>query len=365
MLLRFRPNQGKHVRVKRWISLFIGLVFSLFFLWLGFRNLAWNDLWDILRDINPLWLVLTVPVYAVATYLISWRWYSLLRPVQDVPPHRLFKIVYIGYMANNLLPFRLGEVMRAYVLKRRDNVPIPPTLTTILIERIFDGLTMLTFIFTALLFVGDKIGSTLQSVVVVTTPLFFAALLVFLGLASAPNAARKIYTPIIKNLLPTGPRQKILGLMEHFLTGLEALRSGRAVIGVVVFSFASWAVEATTYWIVMQAFDFEVSFFVMLLVIGFSTLTTVLPSTSGYVGTFHAAAILTLTAFDVSKADAASFALVIHATLWAQATLIGFIYLLREGLHWSDFGKAQTEVEQAEHESERPTIELRSEETLA
>ncbi len=362
MLLRFRPHQGKHILVKRWISLFIGLIFSLFFLWLGFRNLKFDDLWDILRGINPLWLLLTVPVYGVATYLISWRWYSLLRPVKDVPPSRLFKIVYIGYMANNLLPFRLGEVMRAYVLKRRDAVPIPPTLTTILIERIFDGLTMLTFIFTALIFVDDKIGDTLRTVVTVATPLFFAALLVFLALAAAPNLARKIYTPIISTLLPGGPRQKALSLMEHFLSGLEALRSGRALVGVVVFSFASWTVEATTYWIVMQAFDFEVSFFVMLLVIGFSTLTTVLPSTSGYVGTFHAAAILTLTAFDVARVDAASFALVIHATLWIQATLIGFIYLIREGLHWSDFGKAQAEVEQAE---QHPAIEFRSEETLA
>ncbi|MBI5930100.1 MAG: flippase-like domain-containing protein [Chloroflexi bacterium] len=354
--------------MKRWISLLIGLVFSLFFLWLGFRNLKFDDLWDILRDINPLWLLLTVPVYGIATYLISWRWYALLRPVKDVPPRRLFKIVYIGYMANNLLPFRLGEVMRAYVLKRHDDVPIPPTLTTILIERIFDGLTMLTFIFTALLFAGDKIGTTLRTVVAVTTPLFFVALLVFLALAAAPDLARKIYTPIISTLLPSGLRQKVLALMEHFLSGLEALRSGRALVGVVVFSFASWAVEASTYWIVMHAFDFQVSFFVMLLVIGFSTLTTVLPSTSGYVGTFHAAAILTLTAFDVPRVDAASFALVIHATLWIQATLIGFIYLAREGLHWSDFGRAQTEVEQAEHQTEleqHSTIELRNEETLA
>lgn len=357
--------------MKRWISLLLGLIFSLFFLWVGFRNLDFDELWKIVRGINPLWLLLTVPVYAAATYLISWRWYFLVRPVKDVPPQRLFKIVYIGYMANNLLPFRLGEVMRAYVLKRRDNVPIPPTLTTILIERIFDGLTMLTFIFTALLFVGDEIGDTLQTAVIIATPLFFAALFIFLALAAAPNRARKIYTRLIETFLPGALRQKVLDLMEHFLSGLEALRSGKALAGVAIFSLGSWAVEATTYWVVMQAFDFEVSFFVMLLVIGFSTLTTVLPSTSGYVGTFHAATILTLTAFDVGRADAASFAVVIHATLWIQATLIGFIYLIREGFHWSDFGKAQAEVEEAEeaeeskHQNDRQPAEFKTTEALA
>ncbi len=332
---------------KQRTSLLIGIIGSLFFLWLGFRGLSLSDLWDTLRDIDLAWVLLAMPVYYIAIYILTWRWYYLLRPVKDVHPNRLWPVVAIGYMANNLLPLRLGEVMRAYVLKRNDDVPITPTLTTIFIERIFDGLVMLAFIFAALLFV-DFEEPTLNTVIWITSPLFFGALLAFLWLASNPDKTQRLYTWLIGKFVPVRFRDALLDIAVQLMGGLAALRSKRTLAQVIVFSLWSWTVEASTYWIVMQAFDFQVSFSVLLLVVGFGNLSTILPSTAGYIGTFHAVAILTLTAFDVEKAIAGSYAIVMHATLWLPVTLAGFYYLVRLGFRWRDFSTAQTVVQQAE-----------------
>jgi len=348
--------------LKQRTSLALGVAVSLFFLWLGFRGLNLNELLDTLGSVNLLWIAVAVPVYFVATYILTWRWYYLLRPVKDIHPNRLFPVVVIGYMANNLLPLRLGEVMRAYVLKRRDETPIAPTLTTIFVERVFDGLVMLTLIFIALFFV-DFEEPTLRTIIFLTSPLFFGALLLFFWLASAPDIARRLYSWLIKTFVPSPLQERALSVVEQLMSGLESLRSGRAMLQVIFFSLWSWLVESSTYWIVMQAFDFKVSFSVLLLVVGFGNLSTILPSTSGYIGTFHAVAILTLVAFDVDRVAAGSYAIVMHATLWLPITLAGLIFLIRLGFHWSDFRTAQEVVHNTEEaiDSTTPTQLLNDE----
>jgi glycosyltransferase 2 family protein len=332
---------------RRWASLLIGIAGSGFFLWLGFRGLDFSELWDTIRNIRFGWVGLAVPIYFIAIYILTWRWWYLLRSVQNVHPNRLYPVVVVGYMANNLLPFRLGEVLRAYVLKRRDSVAIPPTLTTIFVERVFDGLTMLTLIFAALLFVEFE-EPRLRTIILVTTPLFFGALALFFWIASNPEMTRRLTDWVTTRFLPAPVQEKVKNLSEELLTGLDALRSKQALAGIIFYSLFSWVVEASTYWFVMQAFDFSVSFPVLLLVVGFGNLSTILPSTAGYIGTFHAAAILTLTAFDVDRADAGSYAIVMHATLWLPITVVGFIAFLRMGFEWSEINRAQQVVQESE-----------------
>ena len=329
-------------------SLVLGLTVSLFFLWVGFRGLDVEELWNTIQHINFGWIFLAIPVYFFATYILTWRWWYLLRSVKPISANELFPIVLIGYMANNLLPFRLGEIMRAYVLKRRDQVPIAPTLTTIFVERIFDGITMLVLIFIALLFI-DFEEDTLRTVIFATTPLFFGALGVFFWLAIHPERTTRLVQWLTERLLPATLQEKIQELVASFLDGLKGLRSPRALAGIIFFSIASWTVESSTYWIVMQAFDFKVSFYVLLLVVGFGNLSTILPSTAGYIGTFHAVAILTLTAFDIDRTAAGSYAIVMHATLWLPITLAGFITLIQFGFKWQDFQQAQQAVNEEEH----------------
>jgi hypothetical protein len=299
--------------------------------------------WDGVQHARIGWLVPGIAVYFLAVWGRTWRWHYLLRTLKPIPLRRLFPIVVIGYMGNNVYPFRAGEVIRAYVLKRNENVNITASLATIIVERIFDGLVMLIFVFVALPFADFKEG-WLQDVIFYSTLLFWGAFLVFLVMALNPERTRRLYTGLFERLLPDKLGHIALKLADHFMLGLENLRHPRDLVMILVSSIFIWLTETTKYWFVMHAFDFEVSFFVLMVMTAVVNLATTLPSSPGYVGTFDTPGIETLKAYGVSEAMAASYTIVLHAALWLPITLLGFYYLYREGLSWKDFRRAREVV---------------------
>jgi len=325
--------------VRRYLTLGAGLVVSAFFAWLAFRSMDSAALFDAFGEIQLIYLPLAVLVYFVAAYLLGWRWHFLLRPIQTIHPHRLTSLVFIGYMGNNIYPARIGELIRAYVLKRRYGVAYAPSLAVILVERVFDGLVLVSFVLLASRLVIFE-DALLRTVITFTTPVFFGGVAVFVFFALRPDRAQAIYQPLIKRLTPARLRPKLLHLADTFMQGLLALRDPRLLALTFAASFASWTIEASTYWIVLRAFDFEVSFFVLMLVMGLANLTTILPSTPGYVGTFHGVVVLTLTAFGVADSTAGAYALVMHMVLWLPVTVTGAILLLAGGLSWADLNRA-------------------------
>lgn len=330
--------------MRRWLTFALGVIVSAFFAWLGFRGLDFEKLFDILGEIGLIWLPPAVIVYFVGAYILTWRWHYLLEPIKDIHANRLFPVVIIGYMGNNIYPARIGELIRAYILKRNENVSYAPSLAVILVERIFDGLVLLTFVLIALLFVEFE-EPLLQRIIQVAAPLFFGALVVFTLLAVRPQAARAVYTRVITAIIPQRFQEKLLDLVEKFLNGLVALRDPRLLVMTWFSSVGSWTVEASTYWVVLHAFDFRVNFWVLMLVMGLANLTTVLPSTPGYVGTFHGVVVLTLEAFNVAGETAGAYAIVMHMVLWLPVTLVGAVFLWRQGMGWADLDRASRYAE--------------------
>ncbi|NLX08898.1 MAG: flippase-like domain-containing protein [Chloroflexi bacterium] len=322
--------------------LLIGIVVSAVFLYIGLNGLHLGDVWDGVRNARIGWLVPGVAVYFLAVWGRTWRWHYLLRSLKPIPLQRLFPVVVIGYMGNNVYPFRAGEVIRAYVLKRNEDVSIPASLATIIVERIFDGLVMLIFVFVALPFADFK-ADWLKNIVFFSTLLFWGAFMVFLVMALQPERTRRLYTRLFERL-PGKIGGALRGLADHFMLGLENLRRPRDLFMTLVSSIFIWLTETTKYWFVMHAFDFEVSFFVLMVMTAVVNLATTLPSSPGYVGTFDTPGIETLKAYGVPEPLAASYTLVLHAALWLPITLLGFYYLYREGLSWQDFRRARETV---------------------
>lgn len=325
--------------LKRW-QLWVGLLISAFFLWLALRGLRLEEVWQALQAGNYVWLVPSVAVYFLAVWARTWRWDYMLRPLKHISVRRLFPVVVIGYMGNNVYPFRAGEVLRSYVLRRRENVPMSASLATVIVERVFDGLVMLIFVFAALPLAPLPSGS-LQNLVVLASALFFGALIFFFALAARPQWALRLAEMFAKTFLPERLRQPVLDLARQFLDGLESLRNFRNVLMIFLTSVVIWLLETVKYWFVMHAFDFEVSFFALMLMNGVVNLATTLPSAPGYVGTFDAPGIAVLTLYGVEEAIATAYTLVLHAALWLPITLLGFYYMIREGMGWSDFDRAR------------------------
>ena len=129
-----------------WLGIFISAVFVV----LALRGLKLDQVWHNIRNANYIWLVPSVLVYFAAVIVRTWRWGFMLRPLKRVSVPRLFPVVVIGYMGNNIFPFRAGELLRSYVLRQREDIPISSSLATVVVERVFDGLVMLAFVFVAL-----------------------------------------------------------------------------------------------------------------------------------------------------------------------------------------------------------------------
>jgi uncharacterized protein (TIRG00374 family) len=326
--------------MKKW-QFWLGVLISIVFIWLSLRGLRLNDFWQTVQKANYLWLLPGIGVYFVAVWVRAWRWHYLLGPIKKIPTKTMFPITTIGYMGNNIYPARAGEVLRAVILKRRESVPVSASLATIIVERIFDGVVMLAFVFVNLPELAKLTGSSgfvgnIQQVAVIGTGIFLGALAVFLLAAMFPQVTIRIGTWMIEHFVPQNLREKISGIMHKFLDGLASLRSPFNVLMVFFTSVIIWLLETGKYWFVMHAFNFEVKFFTLMLMNGIVNLATTIPSAPGYIGTFDAPGIAVLTAYGVDQATAAGYTLTLHVALWLPITLLGAYYMAREGLKWSD-----------------------------
>lgn len=323
---------------KHW-KFWLGVAISSVFLYLAVRDLKWDEFWVAINTANYLWLIPGIAIYFVGVWIRAWRWHYLLRPLKSISTNKIFSIVTIGYAGNNIFPARAGEVLRAFILKRRENVPISAALATIIVERIFDAVVMMAFVFVNLpelakLTSDSGFIGNIQTVAIWGTIIFFGALIVFLISAMLPQRTAKVGLWLIKTLLPQRFHLQIVELMNKFLDGIASLRSPANVLMVFFTSVVIWLLETGKYWFVMQAFEFRVSFFALLLVNGLVNLATTIPGAPGYIGTWEAVIVAVLVAYNVSGGEALGYAVVLHIALWLPITLLGSYYLTKEGIKW-------------------------------
>ena len=343
-LLSICPS-GTILPMKKW-QFWLGVLISIVFIWLALRGLRLEDFWDAVKQANYIWLLPGIAVYFVGVWVRAWRWHYLLGPIKKIPTKTMFPITTIGYMGNNIYPARAGEVLRAVILKRREGVSVSASLATIIVERIFDGVVMLAFVFVNLPELAKLTGASgfvgnIQQVAIIGTGVFLGALAVFLLAAMFPQVTAKFGLRLIERFAPKRLQMKITGIMHKFLDGLASLRSPFNVLMVFFTSVIIWLLETGKYWFVMQAFDFSVSFFALMLMNGIVNLATTIPSAPGYIGTFDAPGIAVLTAYGVEHSVAAGYTLVLHVALWLPITLLGAYYFAQEGIRWSDSLRAE------------------------
>jgi len=337
--------------MKRW-QFWLGVAISAFFIYRVLRDINFSELWQVFRHANYLWILPGVAVYFVAVWARAWRWHYLLRPLQSIPTRVMFPIVTIGYAGNNIYPARAGEVVRAVVLQKKTGIPVSASIATILVERIFDGVVMLAFVFLNLRELASLAGTfsvlgslSIQTVALWGTLFFLGALAVFLLAAMFPEFTEKILVFLTNRFLPERIHEKVLGLGMRFLSGLESLRSPQHVLMVFLTSVVIWLLETVKYWFVMVAFDFHVSFFTLMLMNGVVNLATTIPSAPGYIGTFDLPGIAVLQAYGVDYETAASYTLTLHFALWLPITVLGLYYMAREGVQWTRDVESYKQVE--------------------
>ena len=270
-----------------------------------------------------------------AAFILGWS--SILTGVNFVTTVHRLRLPEMGWFQMPLFVWALYATAWVQIVA---TPVVGITLLLIIVERVFDGLVMLLFVFFTLPQLS-VLPDFVRWMAVLGTVAFVGALVVFLALAAAPQRFAAVYTWLIARCVPSRFRAPLTGFLDRFSEGLSSLRSGRDILMIFVTSVFVWLMETVKYWFVMHAFHFQVSFFALMLMNGVVNLATTLPAAPGYVGTFDTPGIKVLEAFGVPLPVATAYTLVLHVALWFPVTALGAWYFAREGLHWSDVGKAR------------------------
>lgn len=312
-----------------------------------------------LAGVNYLYVVPAVALYFGAVYFRALRWRYLLTPVGVFPVGRLYPVVVIGYAANNLLPARLGELVRAYLLAQREACSAGAALGTVAVERLYDGLTLLAFAAVAgpaLVLLGafraapaGGLGKPELALAAITVAIFLSAL-VFLTMAASPRFQGLLQLAL--RLAPGRFRPKAAGLAGRFIQGLLVLNSPRKHLAVFLLSLPVWLLEGAVYYLVIYAFGIQHAFpsvavlvLVTALVTATSNLATALPASIGGIGPFEVVAQQTLVALGVGASVAAAYAGFLHlVALWLPVNLVGLALLWKQNLSLGRLLRPSAEV---------------------
>lgn len=331
-------------------SFWIGIaVTALLVGWFVWRN--WDKFPDMKRafqDADWRLALLSLPVYFLGLFVRTVRWQYLLRPVKKVSAFRLYPVVIIGLMANNVLPARAGELARAYVLGQRERISKTTSLGTIAVDRLFDGVTLIPLMLIVAAIAGDKanfrvFGHNLNfaGLGIVMTALFGVALGVLFYLALS-DRGRHLLHRMVHRFAPQRLKPHVEGLLLSFFDGLHALRSPVDLAIAWVMSLVSWLLEATMYYMVARAFGIHEGFEIFILMTAAANLAIAIVATQGGVGAFELVVSKTIIAFAGSAAaaaavqkDAAAYAIGLHALLLIPIVAIGVALMWSMDLSFS------------------------------
>ncbi len=308
----------------------LGLAVSGLLLYLMSRQVDITGVARAFGQANLAFLLPALALYFGGVVVRAVRWAVLLMPVRRVGVGRLFVVLVIGFMANDLLPLRAGEGVRAFMLWRQERLEPGATLATIVVERLLDGLALVAFILVAGLLV--PLESWLNQLAWVATGIFALGVAAVLGLALVPSPILSIAEAV---LAPLPARVRGLGvrLLTTFVDGLSVLRSGPATAAVLALSLAAWLLEASMYYVLMFSFPFQPRFIASILGTAVANLASMVPSSPGYVGTFDLSLMTVLAgSFGVDATLAAAYTGLVHASLLIPVILLGLFFVWRGGL---------------------------------
>lgn len=322
--------------------LWIGVLISVALLAFSLRNLKLDEFWRVLQTANLWWIAPGIALYFMAVWCRAWRWAFMLRPLgAPLSANRLFSTIVIGYMGNNIYPARIGEILRAWVLRRNEGIAMPSSLATVLLERVIDGLVMVAFVLIGLPRV-PSLSLEAARVIIIALIAFLGVIAVFFWFAAAPAMAERLSASIINKVAPVAARTPLMNMLSRFFAGAKSLSSPVDLAKIVLASVVVWLLETGKYWCLATAFGLSLPFDGLMLINGVSNLFTVIPGAPGAIGTFDAGGILAAEALGVPTSLASAYILVLHVALWLPVTLLGAFFMLRQGLHWADLKQAET-----------------------
>jgi uncharacterized protein (TIRG00374 family) len=321
-------------RVSRKIAL--SFVVSAALLYLAFRNVPIAELGAALRRVHPAWLALCVALSLVMMVFRTWRWQLELRPLTKIPLGRLWIVTTVAYLAINVMPARLGEVVRPWLLSRRSAVTFSNVVGNLVVEKTMDSVVILFYVLVGLLTVERlphwvRAGAVVPAAIAVT----LVALVALLWWRGEAFVDRRLLHRLPERL-GAGVKRVLAAVIE----GMRVLPDPRLLFAVFAISLTLWFMPILSSYVMIRAFDFSLPFSAAVVVFIFIGFGTALPNMPGMIGAFQYACVLALALFGVDKVDALAYGVVLNAVQFLTIVAQGLIALPLAGVRWSEIRRA-------------------------
>jgi glycosyltransferase 2 family protein len=330
--------------MNRGLQLLLGVGVSALCVWLSMKDVHVSEVVAALRSANRLGFVLVMAVTLLGFWVraVRWRWFIEAGRPLGVPS--LFSATMIGFMANNVLPFRLGEFVRPWALARRERLSKTTLLATIVVERAVDMLTLLA-IFGVTMIVHPIAENTDVGRLVQWGAHLLLTLCVGLTLfVVAVERNRRLAQALVRFVarpLPGAAGERVGVMLERFIEGLGLFRDVGRLSIVFGLSFAMFLCFACALAISLWSLGIDLPWYAGLVMLVITAIGIMVPAAPGYIGTLNIACTAGLALFGVGKAQSVPFSWFYFFSQWLPITAVGLIYLNREGLSLRSLGEAQ------------------------
>lgn len=317
----------------------IGFGISFLLLFLLFRKIDVNQLFVTLKTLDYRYLAAAVVLTLISYSSRAIRWHYLILPQKVAAPRNLLSATIICYMANNLLPARLGELARAIVFARKEKLEVSAVFATLVIDRLFDGFSVLVILVFTFFTVNLPPGmESLQQGLITggyVTSAIYIAVIVFLVFLKRSTVKTLNFIGIVLKPFPKIVADKSVPLLTAFISGIQLPSKPTELLSIILSSAFIWFTATLPIDLVLKAFNIDLPLTASLFILVFLVFAVMVPASPGYVGTYHAACMYGLMAFAIPKEQALSVALVVHAIAFFPVIFLGLFFLWSEKISFS------------------------------
>jgi glycosyltransferase 2 family protein len=314
--------------VKRSWRLALAAASSGLFLWLAFRGVDFSSVPRLLRRVELGYVAAYVIAMSFIQVCRAVRWQLLVRPFAPVGFRSAFRISNVGLMLMTLLPLRIGELARPYLLKRETGASLTAGIGAVVVERAIDGLLVTLLFFASALFVGRSghVPPSLETAALMALGVFAVATIIVVGALVAERPAASLLS---KAFSPLSPRlaRRAQAALEKFVSGLRALPDSRTAASVVGLTVLYWAANGLGLWAVMLGFGWHLPMAAGFVVVSVLVIGIMIPAGPGFLGTYQGAILVGLSVFGLGASEAAAYGLVVYPLSLAVAIGFGVPYV--------------------------------------
>lgn len=328
-------------------KLLLGIAISALCLFFLFRKIDFGKMADAFAAMDYRYLLPALVLTFVSYYLRAVRWKFLLAPIKSTRLGNLFPSTLIGYMANNLLPARLGELVRAHSLGQKEGIGTSAVFASLVLDRLCDGFTVLLVLlitfFTIKLPSGmERVQHGLVTGGYVTFALYLSVLAFLFLLRWRTELTIKVVTRVLRPF--SAELAKRAGdVLGSFISGIRIPTGISGVLGVAVSSLLVWGTAIWPVDLMLRSFGLFLPPSASMFIMVFLVFAVMVPASPGFIGTHHVACVTALSAFQVGSEKALGIAIVIHAMGFFPVTVVGLYCLWRDKVSIRSIGVNTTQ----------------------